>query len=485
MSLFEQRTTKYYIQEISELMVPITVTINDSIELPNCLLLYNAKNSKELLIRTRPGKYPKSGEVHITCAYAKALFIFKSRIVGIKKTRSKYAHIRIKYPENIAKEERRKFVRVKPSEKEPVYMQFVLTDKRTVTVETMDISGGGIACVLPNNLAKFKTGNSFHMAITLPAFGEVQAWVTVLSMARLFNMVRVGMIYSIMSEPGHGLIMSYVTTREKEIREESRNTAPVISFGKARICLIEKGRHHDKYGFLENIFNVVKADFPGAVAELRAHPPELIIVSDSAPYALKYLEDIRKHRSLKNIPLIVLTEKEAVSDNRLKDVVVVNTPYHERFLIQKSENLTEQYRLSKNITVKPLKTISGKGNKILIIDRFHHFTKNNIKTLTDYGFEVSVNREEDNILTRTKRMHPDIILVDEEMEKTNPVSLCRSMNLNKSINAIPRIIVTSSRRNFNKFYSQGFFAGFITKPVNPEQLLSKVFEVIPQRNDPL
>jgi len=57
--------------------------------------------------------------------------------------------------------------------------------------------------------------------------------------------------------------------------------------------------------------------------------------------------------------------------------------------------------------------------------------------------------------------------------------------LNKSINAIPRIIVTSSRRNFNKFYSQGFFAGFITKPVNPEQLLSKVFEVIPQRNDPL
>ena len=93
MGLFEKRTAKYYIREISELMVPVTVTINDTIELPNCLLFYETGNSKELLVRTRPGKYPKSGEVHVTCAYSKALYIFKSKIVGIKKTDSKYAYI--------------------------------------------------------------------------------------------------------------------------------------------------------------------------------------------------------------------------------------------------------------------------------------------------------------------------------------------------------------------------------------------------------
>jgi DNA-binding response OmpR family regulator/c-di-GMP-binding flagellar brake protein YcgR len=480
MSLFAQRTAKYYIQEICELMVPVTVTINDTIELSNCLLHYETENGRELLIRTRPGKYPKSGEVHVTCAHSKASYLFKSRIIGIKQTSSEYVYIRIKYPQNIAKEERRKFIRIRPSEKEPVYIQFLLADKRTVTVEAMDISGGGIACVLPNNLAKFKIGNSFHMSVRLPTLGEVQAWVTILSTARLFNMVRISMVYSIMSEPGHSLIMSYVTTREQEIRQESRNTASALSFGKTEICLIEKGRHHDKYPFLENVFNVVKTDFPGAITALTAHPPELIILSDSTPYALQSLEDIRKHRTLKNIPLIVLTEKGEGSDNKLKNMVIVNTPYHERFLIQKSENLAEQYRLSKNITVKPFKTVSGKGNKILIIDRFHHFSKNNIKTLADHGFEVSVNRKEANILTKTEQIQPDIILVDEEMEKTNPVSLCRSINMNKSINTIPKIIVTSSRENFNKFYSQGFFAGFITKPVNPVQLLSKVLEIIPQ-----
>jgi DNA-binding response OmpR family regulator/c-di-GMP-binding flagellar brake protein YcgR len=483
MSFFEKRTVEYYIREISELMVPVTATINDTIELPNCLLFYETWNSGELLVQTRPGKYPKIGEVAITCVYSKALYIFKSKIIGIKKIDSKYAYLRIRIPETIAIEERRRFFRVKPSEREPVYMQFLLADKRRVTVEAMDISGGGLSCVLPNNLAKFKTGNSFHAAITLPAFGEIQAWVTVLSMIRLFNMVRIGMVYSIMSEPSHSLVMSYVTTREQDIKHESRNVSPVQSFfGKAEICLVEQEQHHDQYGFLENIFNVVKTDFSGAVSTLTAHPPELIILSDSKPSAIKTLEDIRRRRALKDIPLIVLTEKEKVSCNVLKNVVTINTTCHKRFLIQTAESLVEEYRLYKNITVKSLNAITGKGRRILIIDHFHHFSKNNIKALTDCGFEVSVNRNENNILTKTRQMHPDIILVDEEMENTNPLSMCRTINMNKSMNMIPKIIVTSSRKTFNKFYSQGFFAGFITKPVNPKQLLSRVFEVIPQRN---
>jgi len=348
----------------------------------------------------------------------------------------------------------------------------------------MDISGGGLSCVLPNNLVKFKTGNSFHMTITLPIFGEIQAWVTVLGMIHLFNMVRIGMVYSIMSESSHSLVMSYVTTREQNIKYESRNVSPIQPLiGKAAICLVEKEQYHSKYGFLENIFNVVKTDFYGAMSALTARPPELIILSDSVPYALKTLEDIRKRRVLKDIPLIVLTEKEKDSHDMLTNVVTINTTCHERFLVQTAENLVEQYRLYKNITVKPSKAATGKGNRILIIDHFHHFSKSNIRALADYGFELSVNRNEDNILRKARQMCPDVILVDEEMENTTPVSMCRSISMNKSISTIPKIIVTSSRKTFNKFYSQGFFAGFITKPVNPEKLLSKVFEIIPKQNN--
>ena len=68
MGFFEKRTVEYYIREISELMVPVTATINDTIELPNCLLFYKTGNSRELLVQTIPDKYPKTGEICITCA---------------------------------------------------------------------------------------------------------------------------------------------------------------------------------------------------------------------------------------------------------------------------------------------------------------------------------------------------------------------------------------------------------------------------------
>ena len=155
---------------------------------------------------------------------------------------------RIKFPENIAREERRRFVRVRPSEKEPVYMQFVLADKRTVTVEAMDISGGGIACVLPNNLAKFKTGNSFHMAITLPivrrnpGLGDRSEYGPSFQYGPhqhgLFDHVRTS------AWPCHVLCDNKGTGNKTGVPK--RSTRP-SSFGKAEICLIEKERHHDKY----------------------------------------------------------------------------------------------------------------------------------------------------------------------------------------------------------------------------------------------
>jgi len=85
MSIFRKRTVEYCIREISELMLPVAVIINDTIELPNSLLFYETPNSRELLVQTRPGKYPKTGEADITFAYSKALYIFKGQISGIKK----------------------------------------------------------------------------------------------------------------------------------------------------------------------------------------------------------------------------------------------------------------------------------------------------------------------------------------------------------------------------------------------------------------
>ena len=36
---------------------------------------------------------------------------------------------------------------------------------------------------------------------------------------------------------------------------------------------------------------------------------------------------------------------------------------------------------------------------------------------------------------------------------------------------------------FEKFYAQGYFAGFMIKPVNTDRLISKVFELIVPENE--
>lgn len=482
MSLSIQQPIEDYVREISDMMVPVTVVVNETREIPNCLLLYRpgSKDKRELIIKARPGKYPESGKVRLTCAYSQSLVIFQSTIIGTKKAGSGHIYLRIKFPDKVVKTERRRFARVKPSEKEPVYVKFLLDNKKTVTVEAMDIGGGGISCVLPDNLSKFKKGNSFHLSLTFPLFSEIPVWVTVLSTSRLFNMARVNMAYSVMSEYSHSIIMSYIALRGREMNDESQKIKPAISFNKANIFFIGQNRFHKKYAFLKNIFTVFKSDFAGATAGLSANPPELIILNDDTRYALNIINMIKADKILKNIPLVVLTKKIQSEDERLKYAVVINTPFHERLLVHTAKQLVEQYRQSKNIRIKFLTTVSDKGNRVFIIDRFRNFSRNSIKVLTDYGFNVTVLRNENIILKKTEQLHPDIIIIDEEMEKTNPVSLCRSINMNGSIKAIPRIIVTANRKNYNRFYSQGFFAGFIAKPVNPEKLLTRVFETIPQ-----
>ena len=87
MSFFEKRTVEYYIREISELMVPVTVIINDTIELPNCLLFYKTANSRELLVQTRPGKYPKTGEVCYHLRLLKGIIHIQEQNCWYKKNR--------------------------------------------------------------------------------------------------------------------------------------------------------------------------------------------------------------------------------------------------------------------------------------------------------------------------------------------------------------------------------------------------------------
>jgi hypothetical protein len=44
-------------------------------------------------------------------------------------------------------------------------------------------------------------------------------------------------------------------------------------------------------------------------------------------------------------------------------------------------------------------------------------------------------------------------------------------------------MLTTDAGNLEKFCTQGYFAGFLIKPINTDQLISKVFELIVPVNE--
>lgn len=474
----EQDAVENYIQEIVELKIPVKALINKNVVLFDCRLIYEAGDRKRLLIRTKPGDHPETGEAALECVYSNTLYTFKSRIISRKEVDTQYTYLEIQFPDKIAKEERRKHLRIRPSEENPIHIRFSLADNSVVSIEAMDISGGGLSIVVPSKISQFQIGDSFSLNIALPKFGEVHSSGAIKVIAPLLNMIRVGIEFLDMNERDYSTIIQYVMAREIEIRKESEKLAPLK---RPKIYLIDHSQQHQSYQFLDSIFNVIKTDFFNVIPRLAESRPDLITLNKDLHESRMLLQLIKKHRVLKDIPLILLSREEKEEDNIHENAAILNIPFNENLFVKTAEGFIDKYRFSKKHSEKKIKMLSGKPKKALIIDRFGNFSAENTEILTKHGFQVTTSSNEGNIMKKIESDYPDIILFDEETEKVDPVSICRLININKTIKVIPKIILTSDEKNFDNFYSQGLFAGFLIKPFNSNQLISKVFDTLLQR----
>ena len=461
------------IQEVFELRLPVKAILDNGIELEGCRLFCEAQNTREILIQTERRGCPEKGKIGLSWTHLSALYSCTVALIAREEIDLK-TRLRVLFPDKIIKEERRKYFRVKPSESKPVLVRFALADKRVVNIEAADICGGGIALVVPRDLSRFKAGDALFLNIALPALGEINSAAAIKDVSYLLNMARIGMEFAHMPEETQRIVMRYVMAREPEMREEARRIRPS---DKPTVCCVEEKGALWRCEFLAEKFDVARINFFNAFSRLAAGPPDLIIMNDVPEKARTLMGIIRQHKALKGVPVILLSGKEQEENADQENLFILHVPVSEKLLMKTSGDLIEKYRLSRYIEKRRLTVISGQGKKILIIDRSSSVTAKSIESLTNCGFEVGVDRSEENILDKIEKKCPDIILLDEETDKIDPVSLCRLININKTIRAIPKVILTSDARNFEKFYSQGYFAGFLAKPINTEQLMSKMLEL--------
>lgn len=102
--------------------------------------------------------------------------------------------------------------------------------------------------------------------------------------------------------------------------------------------------------------------------------------------------------------------------------------------------------------------------------------------LTAEGFKVTTATDGLDGINKAKELKPDIILLDFVMPKMNGFQVCRILQKDEQLSQIPVILVTSKGDKVgDKFVNQLGVTGYITKPFQPEELVSKIHQTLELR----
>ncbi len=105
-----------------------------------------------------------------------------------------------------------------------------------------------------------------------------------------------------------------------------------------------------------------------------------------------------------------------------------------------------------------------------------------ITVLEDNGFATVYARDGNEALTRLGEGIPDLITLDITMPEKSGVGVYRNLKEDDRFKDIPVLIITGVSDDFKQFISTRRKVpppdGYLSKPVEPEQLLGKVQELL-------
>jgi len=95
------------------------------------------------------------------------------------------------------------------------------------------------------------------------------------------------------------------------------------------------------------------------------------------------------------------------------------------------------------------------------------------------GFAIGTAATGFEALVKARSLSPDLIVLDLMLPEANGFDLCKALRQDPATTATPIIMLTGMRTQFSRL--MGFESGinaFLTKPFNPEELVSKVEELL-------
>jgi twitching motility two-component system response regulator PilH len=113
--------------------------------------------------------------------------------------------------------------------------------------------------------------------------------------------------------------------------------------------------------------------------------------------------------------------------------------------------------------------------KILLVDDSKTELHVLSELLTKKGFQVRTAENGEEAMRRLQEERPDLILMDVVMPGQNGFQLTRAITRDPAFANVPVIICTSKNQETDRVWGlrQGA-RDYVVKPVNPEELLSKI-----------
>jgi putative two-component system response regulator len=177
-------------------------------------------------------------------------------------------------------------------------------------------------------------------------------------------------------------------------------------------------------------------------------------------------QKLKENPKTQRVPVVILstldTEKDIERGFSSGADAYVSKSEAQTSLIETIERVLERSRFHRSHTV-------------LVVDDSSRIRKLVAKALGEAGFQVMTAANGKEAMSRMAVRRPDLILSDIDMPEMNGIDLCRSIQSNPELSAIPLVVMsaTSDRAVMRRLVQWGA-ASFLVKPFNVEQVVITV-----------
>ncbi len=459
---------------VADNQIPVRLFADEGKLIAKGFLFFDADSGEPLRFSPTPPDW--SAHSSLTAHY-----VFEDRSSVFKTTplRAVHPHLHLSLPEGVVLFDRRVHFRVPPDPAMPVRIRLRVPELPEILLSARDISRGGFSVLVPRRIAAFEKNRTCPVTVELPGVGAVRLAATVKGVFPFLKVMRVGWAFAFQDKDMAACerILAYCLSRLDALKRSGGTPSGHDNEKRARICLIDTEAAAEEYAFLKRLFVLEQVGYMEALSRLRRRAPDLVVVNTRPAGANLILQSLSRDARFSELPLVLLGRGGKIKP-RPGAVATVRTPYKQAFLIKTMTTVLEQNRLSLAVDRSYYRCFSGEGKKITLVDPNRNIPRCEMKVLEACGFCLHWVCDRTGIMTAIEAMAPDLLILDNDTGDIDPASLCRLINLNKSIKHIPkiRLIQGPGPVSTRLLSDAGLF--FLSRPFDADQLLGTVHHAL-------